>query len=66
MVIKGSRHEDERGILTFNNVFDASEVKRIYTIQNHFTDFIRGWQGHTPNSGGLPRFRVVLRSVSFY
>ena len=47
MVIKGSRHEDERGILTFNNAFDASEVKRIYTIQNHSTDFIRGWQGHT-------------------
>jgi dTDP-4-dehydrorhamnose 3,5-epimerase-like enzyme len=44
--ITGSRHQDERGIITYNNDFDASQVKRIYTIENHSTDFIRGWQGH--------------------
>lgn len=42
----GNRHNDERGIITFNNEFDASQIKRIYTIENHSLDFIRGWQGH--------------------
>lgn len=44
--LKGNRHEDERGIITYNNDFDVSKVKRIYTIENHSVDFIRGWQGH--------------------
>ena len=46
MILEGKKHEDERGIITFNNEFDASEIKRIYTIENHSTEFIRGWQGH--------------------
>jgi len=46
MIFEGKKHEDERGIITFNNDFDASEIKRIYTIENHSLDFIRGWQGH--------------------
>lgn len=46
MIFEGKRHEDERGIITYNNDFDASQIKRIYTIENHSTDFIRGWQGH--------------------
>ncbi|WP_316802136.1 WxcM-like domain-containing protein [Pedobacter nototheniae] len=45
-ILKGDKHEDDRGIITHNNEFDASEVKRIYTIENHSIDFIRGWQGH--------------------
>lgn len=44
--ITGSRYQDDRGIITYNNDFDASQIKRIYTIENHSTDFIRGWQGH--------------------
>ncbi|MFV0199830.1 WxcM-like domain-containing protein [Empedobacter falsenii] len=44
--LKGNRHEDERGIITYNNDFEASQIKRIYTIENHSLDFIRGWQGH--------------------
>lgn len=44
--ITGSRHQDERGIITYNNDFDASQIKRIYTIENASTEFIRGWQGH--------------------
>ncbi|MGO4709162.1 WxcM-like domain-containing protein [Chryseobacterium sp. 2TAF14] len=44
--LKGNKHQDERGIITYNNDFDASQIKRIYTIENHSTDFIRGWQGH--------------------
>ncbi len=46
MLLKGKRHQDERGVITYNNDFDASLVKRVYTIENHSTDFIRGWQGH--------------------
>ena len=42
----GNVHQDQRGILTYNNDFDASIIKRIYTIENHSTEFIRGWQGH--------------------
>lgn len=45
-LITGCKHEDERGIITYNNDFNASEIKRIYTIENHSTDFVRGWQGH--------------------
>lgn len=46
MLLEGKKYEDERGIITYNNDFDASSVKRMYTIQHHSTDFIRGWQGH--------------------
>ena len=42
----GNRHVDERGILTFNNDFNASLVKRIYFIENKNKDIVRGWQGH--------------------
>ena len=46
MLLQGKAHQDDRGTITFNNKFDASEIKRIYTIENHSSDFIRGWQGH--------------------
>ena len=41
---KGAVHSDDRGNVFYNNDFDASDVKRIYFIEN--TSFIRGWQGH--------------------
>ena len=46
MILQGKKHTDERGIITYNNDFDASLIQRIYTIENHSTAFIRGWQGH--------------------
>jgi dTDP-4-dehydrorhamnose 3,5-epimerase-like enzyme len=46
MLLHGEKHQDDRGIITFNNEFDSSAIKRIYTIENSSTDFIRGWQGH--------------------
>lgn len=46
-LIPGSHHQDHRGKLTFNNDFNAEEVKRIYTIQNRDTEFVRAWQGHS-------------------
>lgn len=45
-LIKGKSHTDERGTIIFNNNYDASEIKRIYFIENKNTHFIRGWQGH--------------------
>lgn len=44
--LEGKKHQDERGVITYNNEFDASQIKRIYTIENCSTAFIRGWQGH--------------------
>lgn len=46
MIYSGNHHKDDRGIITYNNNFDASLIKRIYTIENHSIEFIRGWQGH--------------------
>ena len=45
-LIKGVEFTDNRGVLLFNNTFDASLVKRMYTISNHDLNFVRGWQGH--------------------
>jgi dTDP-4-dehydrorhamnose 3,5-epimerase-like enzyme len=45
-LLTGNIFTDDRGKIAYNNDFDASPVKRIYTIENHSTDFIRGWQGH--------------------
>lgn len=45
-LLKGNKHQDARGIITYNNEFDATNIKRIYTIENTDTDFVRGWQGH--------------------
>lgn len=46
LITVGNRHQDNRGSITYNNEFDASIIKRIYTIENHSVDFVRGWQGH--------------------
>jgi dTDP-4-dehydrorhamnose 3,5-epimerase-like enzyme len=45
-LIRGNSYTDERGTLQFNNDFNALGIKRLYTIQNRDTSFIRGWQGH--------------------
>ncbi|GAA5086404.1 WxcM-like domain-containing protein [Chryseobacterium ginsengisoli] len=45
-IIEGRKHSDERGKLSFNNNFNASAIKRIYTIENNEIDFVRGWTGH--------------------
>lgn len=44
--INGSSHSDERGTLRFNNSFDATNIKRMYVIENKDTTFVRAWQGH--------------------
>lgn len=45
-IIKGYSYTDARGIICYNNSFDTSEIKRIYTIENINTKIFRGWQGH--------------------
>jgi len=45
-LIQGKSHGDARGTLVYNNDFDASEIKRMYVIENKNTDFVRAWQGH--------------------
>lgn len=45
-IFEGGKYSDERGNLFFNNNFDASEIKRMYCIENADTKFIRGWTGH--------------------
>ena len=45
-LIPGGSHSDVRGTLTFNNDFDATSIKRMYTIENSDVHSIRGWQGH--------------------
>jgi dTDP-4-dehydrorhamnose 3,5-epimerase-like enzyme len=45
-IIAGGSHSDDRGLLQFNNSFDATPIKRIYLIENKETTFVRGWQGH--------------------
>jgi dTDP-4-dehydrorhamnose 3,5-epimerase-like enzyme len=45
-IFEGGKYSDERGTLIFNNNFNASEIKRMYCIENRDTKFIRGWTGH--------------------
>lgn len=45
-IINGSSSSDDRGIVSYNNDFDATVIKRLYFIENINTDFIRAWQGH--------------------
>ncbi|MFN1216410.1 WxcM-like domain-containing protein [Chryseobacterium kwangjuense] len=45
-IFAGGNYSDERGNVVFNNKFNASEVKRIYFIENINTELIRGWTGH--------------------
>lgn len=45
-LLQGNRHNDERGIVFYNNNFDASYIKRIYLIENQNVDIVRAWRGH--------------------
>lgn len=45
-LIQGGVFKDERGELKYNNDFDASEIKRMYIIENSSIDLKRGWKAH--------------------
>ena len=46
ILFSGNCHQDQRGQLYYNNNFDATNIKRMYVIENHSVDFVRAWQGH--------------------
>ena len=45
-LIKGAVHVDDRGMVTFCNDFDMSEVKRWYMLENYQQGYVRAWHGH--------------------
>jgi hypothetical protein len=45
-IIKGDIHIDSRGVLQYNNDFQAQPIKRIYIIANSEQITYRRWQGH--------------------
>ena len=45
-LIKGELFEDYRGKLLSCNKFDLARVKRIYSIENIDSNYVRGWKGH--------------------
>lgn len=45
-MIPGKNFVDDRGMITFFNDFDFSDVKRMYLVRNHTAGFIRAWHGH--------------------
>jgi dTDP-4-dehydrorhamnose 3,5-epimerase-like enzyme len=69
-IIKGNSHADDRGVLQFNNDFNALEVKRIYTIENRDAAFVRGWQGHKIEqrwfSAIKGSFKIQILSIAYF
>lgn len=45
-IIKGNKHTDDRGSISFINDFDLKDVRRSYIIESANTEIIRAWQGH--------------------
>ena len=45
-VIKGGKHTDDRGTLSYFNEFDMSPIHRFYVIEHPTVDIKRGWRGH--------------------
>ena len=68
--IPGGSHSDTRGTLTFNNDFDATSIKRMYTIENADVHFIRGWQGHKMEqrwfSAIKGSFKIQILSIAYF
>jgi dTDP-4-dehydrorhamnose 3,5-epimerase-like enzyme len=66
-IIKGNSHSDDRGTLVFNNDYQATEVKRIYFIENKDTSFVRGWQGHQIEQRWFAAiqgsFKICIRAI---
>lgn len=69
-ILSGKSFTDARGTLTFNNDFDTSAVKRIYTLQNESLDFRRGWQGHKIEQRWLAaisgKFSIKVRQIAAF
>lgn len=68
--LEGKKHQDERGIITYNNDFDATSIKRMYTIENADLHFIRGWQGHKMEQRWFSAihgaFKIQILSIAYF
>jgi dTDP-4-dehydrorhamnose 3,5-epimerase-like enzyme len=66
-IIRGNSHLDVRGVIVFNNDYNAAEVKRIYFIENVALNFVRGWQGHQIEqrwfSAVQGSFKICIRAI---
>ena len=66
-LIVGKRFQDARGILKYNNDFNTTSIKRIYTIKNSLLEPVRGWQGHKIEqrwfSSILGEFKIQLIAI---
>jgi len=69
-ILKGNIHQDERGVLLFNNEFDLSPIKRMYIIKHPDDSVIRAWQGHLKEHKYFMciegKFVVVWKDISNY
>lgn len=69
-LLEGKKHQDERGIITYNNDFDATSIKRMYTIENADVHLIRGWQGHKMEQRWFSAingaFKIQLLSIAYF
>jgi len=45
-IIEGDLFKDNRGKLFSCNKFDMTSIKRMYSIENSDSNYIRGWKGH--------------------
>lgn len=67
ILFSGNCHQDQRGQLYYNNYFDATNIKRMYVIENHSVDFVRAWQGHKIEqrwfSAVQGRFKIQLIAI---
>jgi dTDP-4-dehydrorhamnose 3,5-epimerase-like enzyme len=65
--IFGGCHKDDRGCVKFNNDFNMSFIKRMYTIENNSSNSIRGWQGHKIEQrwfiASMGSFQIDVKSI---
>jgi dTDP-4-dehydrorhamnose 3,5-epimerase len=45
-LIRGGSAVDDRGVVSFVNDFSPAAFRRMYTVANHQSRFIRAWHGH--------------------
>lgn len=60
-IISGGSHSDERGMLRFNNSFDATMIKRMYVIENKDANWFGGGKVTGLSSDGFVRCKAVLK-----
>ncbi len=70
-LIEGSIHKDARGSIAYNNIFSEcltdQGIKKVFTLRNTDTVFVRAWQGHAVEqrwfSALTGKFKVLLIEI---